>query len=73
LWAWEEEMLGECQTLLFPFIVQAGSPNVWPGPSPSIWRPRTNSTKRPFEDKRKLIVFIKTKYTIFFLKESSFI
>jgi hypothetical protein len=33
LWAWEEEMLGECQTLLFPFIVQAGSPNVW-----AVWQ-----------------------------------
>ncbi|KAK2426689.1 hypothetical protein QL285_025332 [Trifolium repens] len=29
LWVWEEEMLGECQYLLFPFTVQAQSSDVW--------------------------------------------
>jgi hypothetical protein len=28
-WVWEEEMLGECQILLLPFAVQAGSPDLW--------------------------------------------
>jgi hypothetical protein len=29
LWVWEEEMLGECQSLLLPFTMQAHSPDVW--------------------------------------------
>ncbi|MCH81957.1 kinesin-like protein [Trifolium medium] len=33
LWAWEEEMLGECQALLHDFFLQAQSPDLWQ------WRP----------------------------------
>ncbi|GAU48725.1 hypothetical protein TSUD_406040 [Trifolium subterraneum] len=33
LWAWEEEMLGECQNLLHDYLLQAQTPDVW------IWRP----------------------------------
>ncbi|KAK2370837.1 hypothetical protein QL285_083849 [Trifolium repens] len=29
LWAWEEEMLGECQSLLLPITVQAQTPDRW--------------------------------------------
>jgi hypothetical protein len=29
LWAWEEEMLGECQTLLLTVTVQVDSPDRW--------------------------------------------
>jgi hypothetical protein len=29
LWAWEEEMLGECQTLLLTMTVQVDSPDRW--------------------------------------------
>jgi hypothetical protein len=35
LWAWEEELLGECQTLLLSVTLQVESPNRWqwlPGP-----------------------------------------
>jgi hypothetical protein len=30
---WEDEMLGECQTLLLPFTMQAESPDIW------LWQP----------------------------------
>ncbi|MCI35054.1 receptor-like kinase [Trifolium medium] len=33
LWAWEEEMLGECQALLHDFSLQAQSSDAWQ------WRP----------------------------------
>ncbi|MCI23438.1 helicase-like protein, partial [Trifolium medium] len=33
LWAWEEEMLGECQALLHDFFLQAQTPDTWQ------WRP----------------------------------
>ncbi|MCI64018.1 helicase-like protein, partial [Trifolium medium] len=33
LWVWEEEMLGECQTLLSSFSFQAQSSDFWQ------WRP----------------------------------
>ncbi|WJX93598.1 hypothetical protein P8452_75105 [Trifolium repens] len=29
LWIWDDEMLGECQSLLLPFTMQAQSPDVW--------------------------------------------
>ncbi|MCI56764.1 YIPF1-like protein, partial [Trifolium medium] len=29
LWAWEEEMLGECEALLHNFLLQAQSPDLW--------------------------------------------
>ncbi|MCI54288.1 helicase-like protein [Trifolium medium] len=29
LWAWEEEMLGECQVLLRDFLMQAQIPDMW--------------------------------------------
>ncbi|MCI88503.1 receptor-like kinase, partial [Trifolium medium] len=29
LWAWEEEMLGECQALLHNFLLQASSSDLW--------------------------------------------
>ncbi|GAU31770.1 hypothetical protein TSUD_22160 [Trifolium subterraneum] len=33
LWVWEEEMLGECQTLLLNVSLQAYSPDKW------LWQP----------------------------------
>ncbi|KAK2361308.1 hypothetical protein QL285_086472 [Trifolium repens] len=33
LWVWEEEMLGECQSLLLSITVQEQSPDVW------LWQP----------------------------------
>jgi hypothetical protein len=33
LWAWEEEMLGKCQTLFHPVTLQVESPDRWQ------WRP----------------------------------
>jgi hypothetical protein len=29
LWVWEEEMLGECQTLLLNVSMQVGSSDMW--------------------------------------------
>ncbi|MCI46299.1 receptor-like protein kinase ANXUR2, partial [Trifolium medium] len=29
LWAWEEELMEECQALLHDFVLQAQSPDLW--------------------------------------------
>jgi hypothetical protein len=37
LWAWEEELLGECQNLLHSLLLQVQSPDLWQ------WQPDANS------------------------------